>query len=32
MYYIIAEDSRIGVHVRVLGKRVQTSLREQFQR
>ena len=29
---IIAEDSRIGVHVRVLGKRIQAALREQFQR
>ena len=29
---VIAEDSRIGVHVRVLGKRVETALCEQLQR
>ena len=29
---VIAEDSRVCIHIRVLGKRVQTSLREQFQR
>ena len=29
---VITEDSGVGVYIRVLGKRVQTSLREQFQR
>ena len=29
---VVAEDSGIGVHIRVLCKRVETALREQFQR
>ena len=28
---VITEDSGVGVYIRVLGKRVQTSLREQLQ-
>ncbi len=29
---VVAENAGIGIHVRVLGKRVQTSFREQLQR
>ena len=29
---VIAEDSGVGVYIRVLGKRVQAALREQLQR
>ena len=29
---VVAENAGIGIHVRVLGKRVEAALREQFQR